>query len=201
MTTQEQAVKRAAVTAALQKLPLLPDVENTIALAVEEILLWTRSREVENRFLNLGRSGVDKELAVISRLADAMSAAIANAHQPTHATLSDLGVNRSDIFDFCSRISAACRTANTSALPIKVPRRKTAGVPQAVAISLAHYFQLLTGKPAAISTFEDGKAGGRFLRLVEEVFEALPVDASAESCAREAVRRKRVQRKMANNSF
>lgn len=186
---------------ALADVGLKEGTEMELRCAADQILMYTRPKYFfNNHEVNAGRSVAEKEIADIVSLANQLATAMMKMHKPTFDLLYDRGMRPFDIRMTCQEIEQICRAVDTTSLPQTIPRRKTQGYPQAVADTLAFFYQGLTGKPATIVT-KDGTAGGPFLNLVAAVFKELKFKASPESCARTAVRRRRAIEKMPKSPF
>lgn len=88
-----------------------------------------------------------------------------------------------------SKLGRAAQTASVSNIPsgpTKGAHKKF--LPRDVAKILAHYYRSITGKsPVIIVNPLTNVAGGAFVRLVADVFNAIGIRASAEAMARAAI--------------
>lgn len=101
------------------------------------------------------------------------------------------------ISDLNERVRAAHGTLSADVRPM-LRGRLSSRLGPSVAASCAKAYEALTGKGATISTSATKighPASGPFLVLVTVVFRALQINASAENCARSAVRARRAKDK------
>ena len=179
-----------------------------------------KAGRVPARFRDVTSNRVKAELRRLSRLAegDDLSTIIEGLHQPTIVALADhgcfiLGRHRQDGVQIVASakiaLSALRRFRGTARLstPVSIPpqrrrRIKTLvlkGAPENrrarfVRELVAKHYKLLTGKNATMSgrIADLGRpAGGKFLILLQCVFRALNIEASAELQAALAAYRKR----------
>lgn len=136
----------------------------------------------------LGRNKVQKELDEISDLYRKLALKMDLVHQPTLEILSMIGIGPLFERTRCENFIDRLKLIDTSDLPSNVGRGQSKMRERSLADRLAITYANVTGDPPARSyDWINSRAYGRFLHLVEEVFEIAQIDASAEDCARHAV--------------
>lgn len=136
----------------------------------------------------LGRSKVQKELDDIAELYKKLAAKMNQVHQPTHEALSFIGIGPFFERTRCENLIDRIKCVDTSPVPASPGRGQSKMRERNIADRLAIIYANITGEnPSRSYDPIKGTASGKFFILVEEVFEAAGISASAEDCARRAV--------------
>ncbi|WP_156652591.1 hypothetical protein [Methylobacterium sp. Leaf86] len=163
---------------------MVPAITDTVVLTCQN------NDFVDPHYLKTGREGVRKEIEGIIHLFSLIKESMRSVHSQTYDVLYDAGIKPYDIIDFCSVLSNACSSLDLSSVPERIPRGRSEIHADFITEYLAGAFEILVGRPAAVTT-KDGVAGGKFIGLVADIFAAASVGASAEGCARRAIRKRK----------
>lgn len=196
MTDAERNEVQSKIIIALRK--LIPDaeekpglgemwIESGIGVIMAYVAVIHGDRDLNWR-RPAGRRKVQKELKEIADLYRNLSQKMDAVHQPTHEMLSAVGVGPFFERTRCENFIKIIADLDASELPANVGRGQSKMREKNVADRLAIMFSNVTGqRPTIAVNSMDNQAYGRFIALVEEVFEVAQIDASAEDCARRAV--------------
>lgn len=195
MTAAERDEVQSKIIAALRKLipadqePGLGEmwIESGIGMIMACVGAIHSDKDVNWR-RPLGRSKVQKELDEISDLYRKLALKMGLVHQPTHEILSLIGIGPFFERTRCENFIERIKLIDTLKLPANVGRGQSKMKERNLADRLAITYANVTGDPPTRSyDWINSRAYGRFLHLVEEVFEVAQIDASPEDCARRAV--------------
>ncbi|MEC5405123.1 hypothetical protein VOM14_05985 [Paraburkholderia sp. MPAMCS5] len=200
------------IEAAFRKLHIGPDAESQLPVMVHALSLIPKGESgiAPPEFRLKGREAVRKDLQEIAALADKLAGALDVLCEPAIIALADggllqmqhrevavvLGPNGERITDaktydlqaVLRKVSAIAASANLSDVPeVQGRGRPRNNLATGVADILAHDYWTLTGKTPAVATDPfSGERVGSFFELVEDVFQALRIEASPAAYAREA---------------
>lgn len=194
MTGTERAEVQSKIVAALRKLITTDEPEGISEMWIESgigmIMAYVDAINSEldiNWRKPLGRNKVQKELDDIADLYQKLAAKMNQAHQPTHEILSQIGIGPFFERTRCENLIDRIRCVDTSPLPASPGRGQSKMRERNIADRLAITYGNITGeRPTRAYDWVNSRAYGKFLKLVEEVFEAAGINASAEDCARRA---------------
>ena len=185
-----QDARRAALRAALERLPLAADVDLESSLDALQLGCYFASvNELPRMTSSRKKNAVGDELTQFRRLAVRLHRQVSAMHMDSVNALYEKGEAPHPIklqMDLEATIRRADEqiarapetTANTS------PRKLT---PEQTAQLCAQMYEDLTDKPAGLHWNDAAQAkDGPFLRFVQDVFTACGIDASAEHYARQA---------------
>jgi len=134
------------------------------------------------------KNGMQKELREFAKIATRLHRLIGEMHREAIGAVSPQGKRHilSVQDDLAMRIKCAISAAdNAPETPARPSNRRLA--PKQVAEVCAQFFEDLTGKrPTLAFDAIDGERCGPYLRFVQDTFDALGIDASAEHYARQA---------------
>jgi hypothetical protein len=187
---------RKKIESVFLQLPIQEDRQEYLEAAINILLAIdsTGSGAIPLNFSDAGQTKTKKELKKLSR-SDHPLEEIMLLHQPALSILADHGFLRHATPE--DKVNDIARRAVNSELLEEIPISITGGRPRnerahAIAILLAYYYELLTGKePSRIIRIDsdDSKPHGPFMDLVNGVFAVLDQAVNTEDIAKDACKR------------
>ncbi|MGF6879042.1 hypothetical protein [Paraburkholderia sp. MM5477-R1] len=186
----------AMIEAAFRKLNIEQDAEQRLRQIVHTLSLIPKNQDgtPPPEFRLKGRKACRDELDKVAELAGKLAAVIDGLGEPSIGALADSGlmqiVHHNHLSATLKRVAAIAHQADVSNVPENQGRgRLPNNLARGVVAILAHDYATLTGRRPTVGTRDDGhqaKPYGPFYDLVTDIFQALEIDASAESSARAA---------------
>lgn len=198
--------RETAIANALAKLNVLPKYADALPREAHAIVVGSNLLSV-NRLPRARNSqkvrGAEAEIETVARLAAKLGKHILGMHSDSLRALESAACKPHPLAlvdDLKATVIAAVHALDHAEFP--APKK---GAPEdtwarPVSDRLCASFEALTGQRATVSTYPDthpryAQAYGPFLDMVRECFAVLGIDASPESQARAAVRRRRAKEK------
>jgi hypothetical protein len=197
--TQATDSKYQAIEKAFRCLKILPAMDGRLATFIQPLADLSPASAIPSKFRKTSKATCIKELTELQACAAKLIKCLDALHEPAIVALADHGFcnERRVVSQLARQLVNAADSAAKSGEDVPPDKREGRGRPRkpqplVVARMLAHNYRTLTGKRPTIRTHagndKEGQAYGPYLELVKAVFEAIGIDANAESMAKTAIR-------------
>lgn len=202
--SKSDAMRSAEIETAYRRLPILPSEEWRLPGMLKIVSRFPSDAKQLPGFSEISEKAARAELDLLATKAGDLSRLLRGLHCPSIAALAALGfVNeRHGMVDVLASLEAAARLADVSGVPKNAGKgRPRKLLPRGIALVLAADYHSLTGGPPTVitqSNVQGNPAGGSFLAFVSAIFNALGIQESPETWARNAAKMWRDQHKEKN---